>query len=90
VLFRTISGKASAIPGFISGHREADINARAPDDLGEHENPQRTSNTRSGSRHTVTIPIMRLPYCLRTGSLLSTGTPAKRRTFLKPGDIKTS
>jgi hypothetical protein len=24
---------------------------------------------------------MRLPYCLRTGSLLSTGTPAKRRTF---------
>jgi hypothetical protein len=33
---------------------------------------------------------MRLPYCLRTGSLLSTGTPAKRRTFLNPGDINTS
>jgi hypothetical protein len=33
---------------------------------------------------------MRLPYCLRTGSLLSTGTPAKRRTFLNAGDINTS
>jgi len=33
---------------------------------------------------------MRLPYCLRTGSLLSTGTPAKRRTFLNAGDIHTS
>lgn len=39
--FYTISDKASAVPGFISGHGEADIHARAPDNLGEHENPQR-------------------------------------------------
>jgi hypothetical protein len=41
LFFLTISDKASAVPGFISGHGEADIHARAPDDLGEHENPQR-------------------------------------------------
>ncbi len=49
-----------------------------------------TSKTRSGSRHTVTMPISRLPNFLRTGSLLSTGMRARRRTFLNPGDMRTS
>lgn len=88
--FYTISDKASAVPGFISGHGEADIHARAPDNPGEHENPQRDVEHREREqayRHDTNHAAAVLS-AYRFAAV--DGYAGKAESISEDGDIKTS